>query len=307
MKKIFLLSIVLAISLVSCKKKTTEEEDGHTHTAPRLIFKFKFDSTQARLNSAGVVSTLPANHRAQCPKFNKMSAHYIELSGDLDSVGKGRVLYRAPEVTTGGSLAIDFNQSVRVGDGQEFFSIPLSQVAAGTYKWLRVSVAYQNYDIKYKNTVIPSGYGTGTIASFIGFNTYINNYTIKDSSVHIGGNRLQGYWGFETTVLGTKYVSSGQSGVTTVPNPNLANSPIPAGSCLVTGQFLAANGANSPLIIQGNEEHDIIVTVSLSTNNSFEWEENGGDNYFEPTNTGNPSVQDTVVDMGIRGMIPTWQ
>lgn len=68
---------------------------------------------------------------------------------------------------------------------------------------------------------------------------------------------------------------------------------------MVTGQFLAANGANSPLIIQGNEEHDIIVTVSLSTNNSFEWEENGGDNYFEPTNTGNPSVQDTVVDMGI--------
>ncbi|MDP2387128.1 MAG: hypothetical protein Q8M29_12200 [Bacteroidota bacterium] len=309
MKKIFLFSLVLVISLVSCKKKTIEEEDDHTHTAPRLIFKFKFDSTQVRLNDSGQVSLLPSNHGAQCPKFNKMSAHYIEISGDFDSVGKGKVLYRAPEVTTGGSLAIDFNQSVRVGDGQEFFSIPLSQVSAGIYKWLRVSVAYQNYDIVYKNTVIPSGFGTGTIASFIGFNTYITSYTIKNQSQAINANKLQGYWGFETTVLGTSYVSTGQAppGATTVPNPNLANSPIPAGSCLVTGQFKAANGANAPLIIQGTEEHDIIVTVSLSTNNSFEWVEHGGDSYFEPVNATNPLVQDTVVDMGIRGMVPKWE
>lgn len=296
--------------MVSCKKKTTDEEDNHTHTAHRLIFKFKFDSAQVRLDNFGVASTLPANHRAQSPKFNKMAAHYIELAQtDFTAVGGGIKLYHAPETSVGGATAIDFNQSVRVGDGQEFFSVPLSQVSAGTYKWLRVSLAYQNYDIVYKNNLIPSGFGTGTVASFIGYNTYITNYTIKTQSETVNDDKLQGYWGFETTVLGSTYKLTGQAppGSTTVVNPNNANSPIQPGSCLVTGQFVAANGANSPLIILGTEEHDIIVTVSLSTNDSFEWVEHGGDSYYEPTNTTDPTVQDTVVDMGIRGMIPKWE
>ena len=307
MKKILLLTVLLGLTLVGCKKK---DKDEQAQTAPRLIFKFKFDSTQVRLDGFGNVATLPSNHRAQCPKFNKMSAHYIELSpNDLTAVGSGVQLYKAADVTTGGATAIDFNQSVRVGEGQEFFSVPLSQVSAGSYKWLRVSLAYQNYDIKYKNTAIPGGFGTGTIASFIGYNTYITNYTIKNQSVTVNGNRLQGYWGFETNVLGTNYTSTGQApaGATTVVNPNHSNSPIPAGSCLVTGQFINASGNNSPLVITGNETKDIIVTVSLSTNNSFEWVEHGGDNYFEPVNTSNTAVQDTVVDMGIRGMIPKWE
>ncbi|HEY1039919.1 MAG TPA: hypothetical protein VGF30_10965 [Bacteroidia bacterium] len=308
MKKILLLGVLLGITLVACKKKDNDEPaTTAVQNEPRLIFKFKFDSTQVRLNDSGQVASLPSTHRAQCPKFNKLSAHYIELSGDFDSVGKGKVLYRAPETTTGGANAIDFNQSVRVGDGEEFFSVPIKNLTAGSYKWLRVSVAYQNYDIKYKNTAIPSGYGTGTIASFIGFNTYITNYTIKNTSQPINGNKLQGFWGFETNVLGTNYVSSGQSAVTTVPNPNLANSPIPAGSCLVTGKFIGSGGSTSPLVITGSETKDIIVTVSMSTNNSFEWEEHGGDNYFEPVNAANSSVQDIVVDMGIRGMIPKWE
>jgi hypothetical protein len=41
-----------------------------------------------------------------------------------------------------------------------------------------------------------------------------------------------------------------------------------------------------------------VITVSLSTNKSFEWTELDGDNKFEPVNG------ETVVDMGIRGMLP---
>jgi hypothetical protein len=312
MKKILLLAAFSSLLIVSCKKKDKEEDPVQPQTAPRLIFKFKFDSTQVRLDNLGQPAALPSNHRAQSPKFNKMSGHYVELAQtDLTAVGAGVKLYKAPEVTTGGSTAIDFNQSVRVGQDQEFFSVPLSQVAAGTYKWLRVSLAYQNYDIVYKNTVIPTtnNLGTGTIASFIGYNTYITNYMIKTQTETVNANRLQGYWGFETTVLGTTYKSSGQApaGATTVVNPNATNSPIPAGSCLVTGQFINSGGSNSPLVITGSETQDIVVTVSLSTNNSFEWVEHGGDNYYEPVNTSNTAVQDTVVDMGIRGMIPKWE
>ncbi|MCD6068198.1 MAG: hypothetical protein K0S33_3024 [Bacteroidetes bacterium] len=310
MKKILLLTALSALVFASCKKKDKDEDPVQPQTAPRLIFKFKFDSTQVRLNNFGQPAALPSDHRGQSPKFNKMSGHYIEMtSNDHTAVGGGVVLYRAPEVTTGGATAIDFNQSVRVGQDQEFFSVPLSSVAAGTYKWLRVSLAYQNYDITYKNSLIPgNGLGTGTIASFIGFKTYITNYTIKTQVETINANRLQGYWGFETTVFGTTYKTTGQAPATTVVNPNPdPNAAIPPGSCLVTAQFVAANGSNSPLIITGNETKDITVTVSLSTNKSFEWVEHGGDNYYEPVNASNPSVQDTVVDMGIRGMIPKWE
>ncbi len=51
-----------------------------TPTGPKLVFKFKFDSTQARLDGFGQPSTIPFNHSAQSPRFNKMSSHYIELA-----------------------------------------------------------------------------------------------------------------------------------------------------------------------------------------------------------------------------------
>lgn len=53
------------------------------------------------------------------------------------------------------------------------------------------------------------------------------------------------------------------------------------------------------LVIKGNETNDIIVTISLSMNKSFEWTDNGN-GVFEPLD-GNQ-----VVDMGIREMIPKW-
>ena len=53
-------------------------------------------------------------------------------------------------------------------------------------------------------------------------------------------------------------------------------------------------------MITGNETEDIEIVVSLSTNQSFEWIDNG-DGYFEP------AAGDVVVDMGIRGLIPIVQ
>ena len=292
--------------LAACKKNDPAPVPPTTTQAPRLIFKFKFDSTQARLNNLGNASVIPATHRAQSPRFNSMSAHYIELANDGNLLGQGKVLYNAPTTTAGGASAIDFNQSVIVDEGQEFYSVPLSQFSPGTYKWLRVSLAYQNYDIIYKDSHLPgSGLGTGTLASFIGFNTYITNYKIKTQTISPSpatggtGNHLQGYWGFETTVAGTAYTSDGasKSGATTVVNP-MPGSPIPAGSCVVTGQFVNKYGATQALTISGRETSDVVITVSLSTNNSFEWVEHSGDNYYQP------AAGDTVVDMGIRGLIP---
>jgi hypothetical protein len=326
MNKSLLAAVTIASLLFACKKDNSEDENNNTNptptdctpassfdpgsgTGPRLVFKFHFDSTQARLNNIGQAAALPAGHGGQSPVFNGISQHYIELAGDFDLIGGGEVLYIGQETTAGGESAIDYCSSTISGQDETFFSKPLSEITPGTYKWLRVSLAYQNYDIKYKSSLLPGNQiATGTIASFVGFRTYLNNYNINGSTYTPSsgtggaGNHNQGYWGFETNVLGTKYFIDGQApaGATTVPNPFIT-SPIPAGSCVVTGQFTNNALANSPLVITGSEIEDIVVTVSLSTNKSCEWIEVNADGYYQP------ELGEAVVDMGLRGLIPAKQ
>ena len=114
-------------------------------------------------------------------------------------------------------------------------------------------------------------------------------------TVPVNGNRKQGYWGFKS-IAG---VVSGQSpeGATTVPNPLAGTSPIPAGSCVVTGNF------DAPLVITGNETEDLTLTMSLSVNNSFEWIDRNGNNHWDV----DPNADEQVVDMGLRGLKPSYQ
>ena len=322
MKNIVLATALLFV-LASCKKNTKTAEEPtpstpvpicptcnfpdtvytSTATGPKLIFKFKMDSTQARLNNLGQSTLVATGNAAQSPRFNGISGHYIELAkGDSVTVGGGTVLFRAEESTCGGSNAIVFCKSIVTKEGDVFFSVPLSQVTAGSYKWLRISLAYQNYDIKIRTT--SAGTINGTIASFVGFNTYVTKYKMKTAVMTPTagggpGNHLQGYWGLYTKVFSTDFFADGQSAKTTVVNPINASSPIPAGSCLVTGQFYKTSmGVNQPLVITGSETSDVIITVSLSTNKSFEWTEVGtADGLFQP------EAGETVVDMGLRGVM----
>ncbi len=135
---------------------------------------------------------------------------------------------------------------------------------------------------------------TGTLASFVGYNTYIGSFNIATHAFDVNANKLQGYWAFALNDF--DYATSGQApvGATTVPNPLWNTSPIPDGSCVVTGNFF------EPLVISANEKKDVVVTLSLSTNQSFEWVDGNGNGKYEP------SLGETVVDMGLRGMIPTY-
>ena len=209
----------------------------------------------------------------------------------LTQLGDGDVLYHAPETTAGGSSAIDFSQSKIVSEGETFLKIPLSQVTAGTYQWMRVSLSYQNYQISVRNAGVDY---TGTLASFVGFNTYITSFNIGNNIFPVNANRAQGYWAFGLN--DQPYSASGQAqpGATTVPNPLSATSPIPAGSCVVTGSFPTS------LVIDGNETNDVVITLSLSINHSFEWHEVTADGKYEP------SIGEDVTDMGLRGLIPTY-
>lgn len=283
------LPILFALAPLGFLLATCSKEEQQSGSSAKLVFVFKFDSTQQRLNNIGLPDAIPAGNSGQSPVFNTMSSHYVELAPNaFTALGSGVVLYKAPEVTTGGSNAIDFSKSVLAKEGETFLSVPIDEITPGTYQYLRVSLAYQNYGIKFN--VLGQDL-TGTVASFIGFNTYISSYKIKDSIVTVNANKLQGYWGLETAYG----VFSGDAPATTVPNPIASTSPIPAGSCVVTGAF------TTPLTITGNETKDIKVTVSLSTNKSFEWKDHNLNGIFEPADG------DSVVNMGIRGLIPTAQ
>ena len=286
-KLVVLFTLVLgAFTFFSCEDSDDKAEEPH------LIVKFQFDPNQVRLNNLGQPATIPSGHAAQSPDFSKISAHYFELAPTAyTQLTEGTVLYHADETTQGGSVAIDFSKAVVVGEGEAFLRIPLSQVAQGNYEYVRVSLAYQEYTISVRNA------GTdylGKLASFVGYNSYITTHSIGNNSFPVNANRLQGYWAFALNDF--PYATSGQApaGATTVPNPIAATSPIPSGSCVVTGKF-AQN-----LIINGNETRDVVITLSLSSNNSFEWQEVTSDGKYEP------SIGENVVDMGLRGLIPTY-
>lgn len=289
-KYLFLLLFIFAT--FACKKDETESKKEES-AGPKLVFRMKMDPNQERLDGYGNISSVPAGHGAQTPDFKSISAHYIELAPNAyTQVGDGEVVYHGPETTEGGSTAVIFDQLKKVSHGEVVFSKPLSTVSPGEYNWVRVSVTYQNYDVEFS----ANGHDLkGTISSFVGFNTYITSHTVKTKTVAVNGNKSQGYWAWETPAIGNYFPATtveGQAPGTTVPNPLAASSPIPTGSCLVTGGFA------TPFVITGNETEDIIIDLSFSVNNSFEWIDAAGNDTFEPLDG------DTVVDMGLRGLIP---
>ncbi|NJM79482.1 MAG: hypothetical protein HC854_07535 [Flavobacterium sp.] len=287
-KFLVLFSILFSVIFFSCSDK----DDNLLNNEPQLIIKFQFDKNQIRLNNIGQPSSIPAGNAAQSPNFNTISAHYFELAQNAyTQLGDGTVLYHAPETIDGGAIAIDFFKAKIVAEEEPFLTIPLKEVNQGSYEFVRVSLSYQNYTISILNN---GEVYNATVASFLGYNTYINSHTIGNNIFNVNANRLQGYWAFALNDF--PFSSSGQAsqGATTVPNPIAQSSPIPQGSCVVTGKFL------EKLVINGTETNDIVITLSLSVNNSFEWQEVNPDGKFEPV------AGESVIDMGLRGLVPSY-
>ncbi|MGB1312182.1 hypothetical protein [Bizionia paragorgiae] len=276
------------IVLTSCSEDNDDSSSGAVEK--NLIIKLKFDPTQERLGNLGEPVSVEVGNAAQSPNVSKMSANYIEFAPSaLTALGTGEIIFEGAETTEGGARAIHFQNAIFAGHNETFLSIPLSQVRAGHYEWVRVSLAYQEGDIQFLHT--DGNEYTGTLASFVGYNTYISEFSLNGSVLPVNSNKLQGFWAFESS----GFVVEGQApeGATTVPNPLFNSSPIPQGSCVVTGEF--ENG----LTISGEETEDVVVTLSFSTNTSFEWTEVNDDGKYEP------SAGEQVVDMGLRGLIPS--
>jgi len=285
--------------LFSCKKNVKADERA------RLTMKFRFDSTQVRLNNVGQPTNLVVGNAAQSPVMNGVSAHYVELAPSaFTAIGNGIVLSRAAETGSGSSLAIDFGQAQIAPDGGAFVSVPLTDIPPGEYEFLRVSLSYQNFDVKYLLDTVVAATPIrqeffGTVAGFLGFNNFIRTVRVKDRTLNVNGTRPQGFWAFESNIRfnGLTFPvldsATAPAGATTVVNPIFSTSPVPEGSCIITGAFVPGK-----LVIRGNETRHIEVEVSLSTNKSFEWNDLVPDGRWEPLRG------ERVQDMGIRGMIP---
>lgn len=285
--KISNMTLIAAVSMIllSCSKDTPPAPQPGS----KLIIKFKFNETQERLNNLGEPSAVPDGNAAQTPNFNFISSHYIELGQTATTLlGDGDIIYQGKETNAGGSKAIDFDQAILVEENEEFISVPLKSIEPGIYNWVRVSLSYQEYEIDVLNDGIDH---TGTLASFVGYNNYITSFDLNGNTIEVNDNKPQGFWAFETQ--GLTFEGQAPEGATTVPNPLFNTSPIPQGSCVVTGQF------EDGLTITGNETYNIEITLSLSINNSFEWVEVNEDGKYEP------SAGEQVVDMGLRGLVPS--
>ncbi|MBR9913656.1 MAG: hypothetical protein GYB32_02320 [Algicola sp.] len=285
MKTLRIFALLASVLTIAC---SSDQVDNVQPASPKLVIKLKFDPNQERLNNLGQPAAIPTGNAAQSPDINRMSANYIEFAPTATTaLGTGEIIYEGPETTMGGEQAIDFQNAIFAGDNETFLSIPLSDISVGNYQWVRVSLAYQEGDI---NLLVNNQDITGTLASFVGYNSYITNFDLNGTTIEVNENKAQGFWAFET--LGFTTQGQAPEGATTVPNPLFNSSPIPQGSCVVTGEF--ENG----LTITGSETQDVIVTLSFCINNSFEWTEVNADGKYEP------EAGEQVVDMGLRGLIP---
>lgn len=300
---------ILAYSL-SSRQTTTANTTCNTGTTcsspPCLNICFRFNSSQERLGNTGQIATIPAGNAGQNPDFKLIAAHYYELAQNANTaLGSGTILFQPTTVTDTSYATNDVRRNAfnfaDLNKTKEYdiaLSVPIKNITPATYQYLRISLAFQEYDVKLRvnNTSAGSLDLTGRLSSFVGVNTYITTYTNTDETVTVNGFKSQGYWYFNPasfTVSGVTVnpaSSTGQTSGTTVVNPIFATSPIPAGSCVVTNSF------DSPLTITGKETKDINIVASLSTNKSFEWKDLNGNGIWEP------SDGETVVDMGLRGI-----
>lgn len=305
MKSYVFVYALVGLMLFSC----SSDDPAVSEPGPQLNITFIMDPTAERLDNFGDPVTIPPGNAGQNPNFDILGLHFIGLYPDQFTPYDGGVtVFSSPTTEAGGIAAIDFERELFLTETNNQVSIPLSQVEAGTYDYFRSSIAYQKYRIVYNlegaadDPSWPDGVNddvdvNATIASFLGYNTYINNYTLNSQFVVVNGNKQQGYFGLESSgnVAGFEFneVTEGDAPQTTVPNPIDATSPVPAGSCVVTGKFPTA------LVIPENPTSDINIQVIISTNKSFEWEDANGNGKYEPL------LGEQVVDMGTRGVFPS--
>ena len=317
MKKIipFCIFIYSVFFILACDK------DDNTQKETQLKFQFRFDEDQVRLDNFGEASLIPAGNAAQTPEFHALSVYYIELvPSKFTQIREGEVIYEAETQTDEGNGsfedAVIFDKAIVSDENQTFLSLDLKNIPPGDYPYLRVSIGYQNAGVRFNILNIPEPINgdlknqSATLAGFIGFNTFIKDVLVGERTLSVNGDRQQGFWAFEPQLdepyqsfylnyVNASGVLSGQvpAGAVTVVNPlSQFGVELPFGSCIVTGAF-----EGQALHISGDETEDILLSLSFSVNQSFEWEDYNNNGEWD-LDLQSGSIE-PLADMGLRGLI----
>jgi hypothetical protein len=297
-KMMLLASIVLV--LASCGKKN----NTYVH------FKIKFDPLQERLNSVGIPVGVTAGKSAQTPVLNGIGINSLEMcfNGNVP-LGTGSVLHNTLETQKGDTKYIELTQVKMAKDGEIILSVPMSDIPKGKYEWIRTGVAYENFDVQFNLLNAPSAGNfldeRGAMAVITNTNSFISKLKVFNREENIDGAKKQGFWLFESKLspgyasYNTIYQGQMAANSITFVNPLAQSSPISKEANIITGRL------ETPLSILGNEEEDITVVLSFSTNKIFEWEDNINRNGkwdidLKGVST-TPSIE-LVSDVGLRGM-----
>jgi hypothetical protein len=270
----------------------------------KLGIQFEFDSTQARLNQFGQPAIMLSGQAGQTPYMKNMSIHYLELVPNKNTqFGEGVIVYKGPELEVDGQKVIDFSQVLTSPADSVFASFMIKDLAPGTYEWVRVGVAAQNFDFRFNINNLPV-FGNllnqkATATSLLGFKAYLTSVTPYSINLAINDVKDHGSWFLETRFNSpfTAYnqVLSGQvAGMMTVVNPIWATSQVPVGSSYITGKLA------TPLVITGKETQDQKLVLSFSIMQSLVWIDPDGNGTFDLDATAGTFEQ--LVDMGLRGL-----
>ena len=335
MNKFFVIALT-ALAFVSCTKGTNERY---------LILKVKFDPTSAPLNDSGFLYATPVGNGALTPTYNSMAPAYIELAPDLgtpDSTVPYKsdfkyTLFSSENATDNfGHSGVRYTSLQITKDGEAMVSIPLNTITPGTYRFLRLAVAYQNFDILYKlDSTVSNLYHNGTLypsASFYGMyhasisafsdSTFFDNgFTVSNYTVNNMPPKTvkkSGFYGFETQLgtnsfyyplekTSTLQVADSVASVNTI----YAKVKTPKNASVFTAPFYTINFKNytqdtimTPLVITGGETESIIIDCTMITKNSFEWKNDNGNGVWDAYSNKPGAKNEGVYNFGFRGMKP---
>ena len=302
MRNYYIILVLFTSILTSCSSNNEENS-----LSPKLNITFVMDVNAPRLDNLGNPVDIAMGNAAQNPDFEILGLHFIGLYKDkFTPYQNGATVFSSPTTEKGGEKAIDFKQELFISPTNNTVSYNLNDIPSGSYEYFRTSIGYQKYNINYNLAGAaanlpnwPTGINdnidiSATLASFLGYNTYLETYDIQTKTITVNANKTQGYFGLESygniSGVAINEVTEGETPQTTVPNPIDSTSPIPSGSCVVTGKF------PSTLIVPENPTSDINIKVIISINKSFEWEDLNSNNKYEPF------LGEKVVDMGTRGL-----
>lgn len=133
--------------------------------------------------------------------------------------------------------------------------------------------------------------------SFLAHACYVPQFYIGDSLEKINNIRAQGFTisQLHYTTPSIHHVYRSSSKLVTAPNPIYKTCPSIPRSGIITAGFL-----NKNVVISESSNTDIVIDVSFSTKQAFEWEDNNKNGSFDVI-----PVYETIANIGLRGMQPT--